>query len=50
MKAKGLLLIALMAVLAVSIPIVALAGSDATITIIMSDPAVVIDVEVTPAE
>jgi len=49
-KAKGLLLTALVAVIALSIPIVALAGSDATITITMSGPAVAIDIEVTPAE
>ena len=50
MKAKGLLLTALVALIALSIPIVALAGSDATITITMSGPAVAIDIEVTPAE
>lgn len=50
MKIKGLLLIALTAIIALSIPIVALAGSDATITITMSGPAVAIDIEVTPEE
>ncbi|UCB42399.1 MAG: hypothetical protein JSV77_08015 [Dehalococcoidales bacterium] len=50
MKVKGLLLTALAAMIALSIPIVALAGSDATITITMSGPSVAIDIEVTPAE
>ena len=50
MRIKGLSLIALAAVIVLSIPIVALAGSDATITITMSGPAVAIDIEVTPDE
>ncbi|HEY32150.1 MAG TPA: hypothetical protein G4O10_03480 [Dehalococcoidia bacterium] len=50
MKIKGPLLIATAAVIALSIPIVALAGSNASITITMSGPSVAIDIEVTPAE
>ena len=50
MKVKALLLTALAALIALSIPIVALADDDATITITMSGPAVAIDIEVTPAE
>jgi len=50
MKIKGLLPIVLAAVLAVAIPLVALANDDATITITMSGPAVAIDIEVEPAE
>ena len=41
---------ALVAILAVALPIVALANSDAVITITMSGPAVAIDIEVEPAE
>jgi len=49
-KAKGLLLAALATIIALSIPIVALAGSSATITITMSGPSVAIDIEVTPTD
>ena len=50
MKIKGLLPVALAALLAMAIPLVALAGNDATITITMSGPSVAIDIEVEPAE
>lgn len=50
MKIKGLLPVALAALLAVVIPVVAQAKNDATITITMSGPAVAIDIEVEPAE
>ncbi len=50
MGKKGLLPVALAAVLAVAIPIMAQAASDATITITMSGPAVAINIEVEPAE
>ena len=50
MKIRGLLPVVLVAVLALSIPIVALANNEATITITMSGPAVAIDIEVEPAE
>ena len=50
MGKKGLLPVALAAVLAVAIPIVARANNDTTISFTMSGPAVAIDIEVEPAE
>ena len=50
MKIKGLLPVALAAVLAVAIPIVVRAANDATITITMSGPVVAINIEAEPAE
>ena len=50
MKIKVFLPVALATMLAVALPIVALADNDATITITMSGPAVAIDIEVEPAE